>query len=178
MELLKIDLGCGKNKKEGFLGVDSISFPGVDIVADLRQPWPWKDNEVDEAHCSHFLEHLTADERIHFVNELDRVLKPGGKCTLICPHWKSCRAYGDPTHVWPPVSEFWFYYLSKEWRKANAPHTDSEIRTPGFKCDLECTWGYGLDPSLLVRNVEYQQHAMKFYTEATPDIIGTLKKKV
>jgi hypothetical protein len=33
---LKLDLGCGKNKKPGFLGVDSRKFDGVDWVADLR----------------------------------------------------------------------------------------------------------------------------------------------
>lgn len=34
---LKLDIGCGKNKKEGFYGVDIIDFDGVDIVADLRE---------------------------------------------------------------------------------------------------------------------------------------------
>jgi hypothetical protein len=102
---LKLDFGCGPNKREGFQGVDSIAFPGVDFVVDLRQRWPWEDNSVAEAHASHFIEHLTAMERVHFANELYRVLKPGGKCTVIVPHWGSCRAYGDPTHCFSDDTE-------------------------------------------------------------------------
>ena len=169
---LKIDLGCGPNKREGFTGVDVRQFDGkVDVVADLRKKWPFADGSVSEAHTSHFVEHLEAHERIHFVNELYRVLKPGGKCQLIVPHWASCRAYGDLTHKWPPVSEFWFYYLSKEWRATNAPHND------GYVCDFECGWGYSLHQSIMARNQEYQQNAIQFYKEAAQDIIATLTKK-
>lgn len=167
---LKLDLGCGKNPREGFIGVDSRDF-GQQIVADLRKPWPWADGSVEEAHTSHMVEHLTAEERIHFVNELYRVLKPGAKCTLIVPHWGSCRAYGDLTHQWPPVSEFWFYYLSKDWRATNAPHNDA------YTCDFECVWGYGLSPQIATRNQEYQQYAMANYKEAISDIHATLTKK-
>lgn len=31
---LKLDLGCGKNKKEGFTGVGRCVFPGVDVVTE------------------------------------------------------------------------------------------------------------------------------------------------
>lgn len=168
---MKLDLGCGQNKKDGFVGVDCRNFKGVDKVADLTKKWPWKNGSVEEVHCSHFIEHLTAAERIHFANELHRVLKPGGKCTLIVPHWASCRAYGDLTHQWPPVSEFWFYYLSKDWRVTNAPHND------GYTCDFECTWGYSLHQELQARNQEYQMHAMTFWKEAAQDIIATLTRK-
>lgn len=169
---LKLDLGCGPNKKEGFIGVDSRKFPGVDKVVDLgKAKWPWKDNSVVEAHSSHMLEHLTGPERIHFVNELYRVLKPGAGCQLIVPHWASCRAYGDLTHQWPPVSEFWFYYLDKNWRAANAPHND------GYTCDFECTWGYSLHQNIQTRNQEYQMHAISFWKEAAQDIIATMKKR-
>src|SRR5882724_1905776 len=76
--IIKLDLGCGKNKREGFLGVDRRKFPGVDAVADLTEKqWAFDvdfldkyfpidddsdtslslpDSSVTEAHCSHFLE--------------------------------------------------------------------------------------------------------------------------
>lgn len=177
MSEVKLDLGCGKNKRAGFTGVDSIKFEGVDEVADLRQKWPWADESVDEVHCSHFVEHLTARERVHFCNELYRVLKVGAKAQIITPHWSSARAYGDMTHQWPPVSEFWFYYLDKTWRKSNAPHDDSEFNPEGYSCDFECTWGYSLHGSLNVRNAEYQQHAIQFWKEACQDISANFKKR-
>lgn len=166
---LKLDLGCGKNARDGFTGVDCRDF-GQPLVVDLRQPWPWENDSVAEVHTSHFIEHLTAPERIHFVNELCRVLRPGAKAQIIVPHWASCRAYGDLTHQWPPVSEFWFYYLSKKWRAENAPHNDA------YTCDFEATWGYLINPKIAVRNQDFQQFAMEFYKEAAQDICATLIK--
>jgi hypothetical protein len=167
---LKLDLGCGKKVEPGFIGVDSRAF-GQDIVTDLTARWPWDDGTVEEARACHFIEHLTAAQRIHFVNELHRVLVPGGKCQMIVPNWSSCRAYGDLTHQWPPVSEMWFYYLKKEWRDENAPHNE------GYTCDFEATWGYGMHPTIAARNQEYQQHALTFFKEAAQDIVATLIKR-
>jgi hypothetical protein len=175
--VMKLDFGCGPNKRDGFLGVDRHPFPGVDQVVDLTvTPWPWADGSVIEAHASHFLEHLDAWQRVSFCNELDRVLHRGGTCQIIVPHWASCRAYGDPTHVWPPVSEFWFYYLSREWRLQNAPHCDISTTPKGFNCNLEATWGYSLRPDVTVRNQEFQQFAIGNYKEAVQDMIATIRK--
>jgi hypothetical protein len=183
---IRLDFGCGPNKREGFQGVDAIAFVGVDHVVDLTTaPWPWADGSVAEAHASHFVEHLTAVERVTFVNELYRILAPGGTCQIVVPHWASNRAYGDPTHQWPPVSEMWFYYLSREWRLGdpakglgpNAPHTDATFWPQGFACNFEATWGYSLRQDLTMRNQEYQQSALANYKEAAQDIIATLTKR-
>ena len=166
---MKLDLGCGPNKREGFHGVDRRAFPGVDTVLDLTGPWPWPDGSVEEAYSSHFVEHLTSSERCRFWNELHRVLAPKGRATITVPFWRSGRAYGDPTHVWPPISEMTFFYLNREWRAANAPHCDELL-----SCDFEATWGYNLHPSLSVRNAEWQQFAVSYYAEAIQDIVATL----
>lgn len=180
-EPIRLDIGCGKNKKAGFVGVDAIKFDGVDSVFNAgTEKWPYEDNSVEEIHASHFLEHLTnledRFERVHFFNEAYRVLKQGAKMTLIFPHWASNRFYGDPTHK-EPFSEFGFYYLSKEWRAGNAPHADAEHNPKGYACNYEATWGYAMHPSLNVRNAEYQQHAMQFWLEARQDIHATLTKR-
>lgn len=181
---IKLDLGCGKNKKGAdWIGVDVIDFEGVDLVMNVgKDRWNFEDGTVDEVHASHFVEHLLPMERIHFVNELYRVLKPAtynsaggltsGFCTIIVPHWSSQRAYGDLTHQWPPVSEFWFYYLDKDWRAVNAPHNLD------YKCNLAVQWGYNMHPELQARNTEYQQNAMKWWKEACSDLIAYLSKKV
>jgi hypothetical protein len=177
-EPIKLDIGCGPNKQPGHIGLDQIAFPGVDHVIDAgRDAWPFDRGSVASAHSSHFAEHLTAIERVFFFNELYRVLAVGGQCQLIVPHWGSCRAYGDPTHQWPPIGEFTFYYLSREWRMANAPHTDRQHWDKGYDCDFDVTWGYSLHPALASRNGEYQQFALQNYKEAAQDIIATLTKK-
>src|SRR5271154_7080669 len=107
--LLKLDLGCGPNPRDGFDGVDIIKFNDrVKFVFDLCEKkngkfvrWPWKDSSVEEFHCSHVVEHFNAIQRCHLVNEIYRCLVEGGKATIITPHWCSTRAYGDPTHCWP-----------------------------------------------------------------------------
>lgn len=200
---IKLDLGCGPNKRQGFTGVDRIQFPGVDVVLNLAETltegawvfneatktkqrrlssgfaeWPWPENSVEEIHCSHTIEHFDSAERVHIFNEMYRIMKPGAKATIIAPHWCSCRAYGDPTHKWPPVSEFLFYYLLKDWRRTQAPHTDAEHWPQGFKCDFDATWGYSLQQDIVSRNQEYQQNALKFWKEAAQDIIATLTKRV
>ena len=176
---VKLDLGCGPNKKEGFLGIDQYSFDGkVDHVMKLGfERLPYADGSVDEIHTSHFIEHLGAEERCHVINEAYRVLKVGATMTIIVPHYGSNRAYGDPTHVWPPMGEMWFYYLDKNWRQTQAPHTDKANWAPGYDCDFMATWGYSVNPALLQRNQEFQQFALTWYKEAIQDIHATLTKR-
>ncbi len=175
---VRLDLGCGPGKAPGFLGVDKLSFPGVDVVFDLAssKKWPWPDNSVEEARSSHFIEHLTGIERVHFMNELHRVLAPGAKALITTPHWASNRAYGDFTHQWPPVSEFWFYYLKREWRLVNAPHTDSKWNPAGYDCDFDASWGYTLHPQVVTKAQAAQMDMLTFYKEAAQDTVATLTK--
>lgn len=180
-KLLNIDLGCGPSKKEGFIGVDKYKMKGVDVVLDIgKEKWPWKDNTVDEVNCSHFIEHLTNFggkwERVHFFNELYRVMKKGAKASITFPHWASERYYGDPTHC-EPFSEMGFYYLDKDWRDTQAPHSDKKWNKNGYSCDLGATWGYSLRQDLLTRNQEYQMSALQKEKGAAQDIIATLTKK-
>lgn len=166
---MKLDFGCGKNPREGFEGVDILDF-GQPWKVDINEPWPWEDGSVEEAHASHFIEHLDAAGRIHFVNELYRVLKPGGQCMVITPHWNSARAYGDLTHKWPPVSEFWFYYLSKEWREQQAPHNVD------YTCNFGVTWGYTFHPGGNGWNPDRVQYAIAWFKEYLQDTVATLTK--
>jgi hypothetical protein len=166
---VKLDIGCGKNKKAGFHGVDAIEFPGVDTVLDVRVDWPWEDNSIEEVHASHFLEHLTGEERVHFFNELYRVLKPGAGAMIIVPSWTSERAYGDPTHKWPPVCGFAFYYLNKAWREANAPHT-------GYTCDFDFSGGNSLAPPWGTKEDSVQAHAQVHYLNVAQDMFVTVVK--
>jgi hypothetical protein len=206
--LLKLNLGSGPSKMEGYLSVDSVAFPNVDHVVNLAERcalspearaerdgfrsgkiagepahswnesgfkrWPWPDNSVSDIHMSHVLEHFTGLERVHIANEMYRVLVNQGKATVITPHWGSNRAYGDFTHEWPPVSEMYLCYLSKAWRKANAPHTDIEFNPRGHNCDFQAqgvhTYETGRYPG---RNQEFVQFALSNYRDAVMDFHAT-----
>jgi|ERR1700690_123412 len=191
-KLLKLDLGCGKNKKgPEWTGVDAIKFDGVDVVCNLAEEtvksefvqknptfvkWPWEDNSVDEAHSSHFIEHLNAKERIHFCNELYRVLKPGAKASIVAPDWSSSRSIGDLSHQFPPVCDFFMYYLDYAWRQGNAPHLDVKYNPNGYNCNFGCQWGFSMAPDIQTRNQEYQQNALAHWINAAQDNIATWTK--
>jgi hypothetical protein len=172
-----LDLGCGPNKRPGFLGVDRRAFAGVDVVTDLTGLWPWTDESVEEIHMSHVLEHFTGVERVHIFNEMHRVLVKGGKATIVTPHWCSNRAYGDFTHAWPPVSEMLYFYVSKEWRLRNAPDNDVQWNPQGYTCDFEATWGYTIHPELATKSGERVAFSTQFYKEACQDLAATLTRK-
>jgi hypothetical protein len=192
---VKLDLGAGVNKREGFLGVDILKLKGVDMVVDLTKKWPWKDNSVDEIHMSHTMEHFTQEERVHVCNEMYRVLKKveydsagkttKGFATIITPAIFADRAYGDPTHKWPAVGDWFYLYLNRTWRMgnekgegANAPHADIKHNKKGYSCDFERTVAsYNIHPSLQGRNQEYQTNALTFWKEAAQDIIAVIIKK-
>lgn len=167
----RLNIGCGRDIREGWLNVDAIDFPGAEVW-NLTNRWPLEDGSVEEIHASHVIEHFGSQYRCWVMNESYRVLMPGGKMTVIVPHWNNNRAYGDPTHQWPPVSEMWFWYLNRKWRDEQAPHTNSML-----SCDFDATFGYSLAPAIQARNSEFQQFALNHYGNAAQDIHATLTKK-
>lgn len=171
---VKLDLGCGDNKKDGFLGVDKFATASTDHVFDLLEfPWPVDDGAVEEAHCSHFFEHIPAGKRVPFMEELYRVLAKGAKAMFITPHAHSDRAIQDFSHEWPPIVPASYLYFNKGWRESNKlTHGAYAIG-----CDYDFGYGYSLDADITVRNAEYQQFAIKHYNNAASDLIVTLTKR-
>jgi predicted SAM-dependent methyltransferase len=107
--MTKLDLGCGGSKREGFVGVDSLNLPGVDVVHNLTQyPYPFEDNSVDEIWMDNVLEHL--DNPLRVVEEIHRICKQGALVHIGVPYFRSFYAAIDPTHV-NSFGVFWFNYF-------------------------------------------------------------------
>jgi len=108
---MKIDLGCGRRKKEGYFGIDVQSLEGVDLVCDCNEIIPLPDSCAEEIHAVDFLEHLYNDKRIHIMNEAWRLLKHGGLFYSKTPSTDGRGAFQDPTHYsfWNQNS-FRYYY--------------------------------------------------------------------
>ena len=96
---MKLDIGCGKNKREGYVGIDVAKDSDADIIASALSI-PIKDAVVDEINCSHLMEHLYPEEAQKFFDEIFRVLKEGGEASLkVDRDWTRQRLLSkDPEH--------------------------------------------------------------------------------
>ena len=96
----RLNVGCGNQKKPGWIGIDKVKTPATNLVRDLARGLPFEDSSVDEIYCDNVLEHIGPPEDFIFVlNEFHRVLKPGSVATIIVPDARSQGAWQDPTHV-------------------------------------------------------------------------------
>lgn len=94
----KLNFGCGKDLKKGYVNADIAKLPGVDAWFDFDQyPYPFKDNEFGEVYCRHVLEHTK--NLIATMEELFRITKHNGTIKVICPYFAGQGAYNDPTHT-------------------------------------------------------------------------------
>lgn len=186
---IKLSLGCGNNKPEGFLGVDIVKTDAADYVQDLLK-FPWSqfaDNSVDEIECSHFVEHIPHGDGYHdpflqFFDEIYRILKPAefdpanpniplkGFIQIVCPYYSSMRAWQDPTHQ-RAISEASFLYLNKQWR------IDNKLDHYDVSCDFDFSYGYALSPDWVNRSQDAQTFAIRHYTNVVTDIQVQLVKR-
>ena len=106
---MKLNLGCCDDIRAGWLNVDIV--PPADQIVDLTvAPWPWPDNSIDEICARDVIEHLPNKRQT--MNEMWRVLKPGGVVRIQVPHaTDGDGGHCDPTHVsyWTP-SDFEYYH--------------------------------------------------------------------
>ncbi|MEH2295226.1 methyltransferase domain-containing protein [Nostoc sp.] len=111
-KVIRVDLGCGTHKEEGFIGVDVIAGDQVDVIADLNGHFPFPDNSVGFIKAHDIIEHLP--DRIHTMNEIWRICKPDAIVYISVPSTDGRGAFQDPTHV-----SFWnlnsFMYYCQEF---------------------------------------------------------------
>lgn len=111
---IRLDIGCGRNKQAGFVGMDRRALPGVDIVWNWNEfPWPLPDESVVMVLASHVVEHVSPIDGnfIDWMNELWRVCKIGAEVVIATPHGYSSGYLQDPTHC-NPCSEATFAYFT------------------------------------------------------------------
>ena len=107
---MKLNLGCGRDIREGWINIDCTGGPGVDYVIDFDNSpdLPFPDDAIEHSEASHLIEHL--HRPLPFMEELWRVTIPGGTVDLLCPHGSSDGADEDPTHVRRMYEGSWAYY--------------------------------------------------------------------
>lgn len=118
---IRLDIGGGANPQPGFINIDILPLPGVDIIWDLENtPWPLKDESVLTAIASHVLEHIDPHKGvfINVMNEIWRVLKPNAQFAFVVPHAESHGYAQDPTHC-NMINETTMHYFDPDPEGAN-----------------------------------------------------------
>ena len=125
-----LELGCGRNKRPGAIGIDKVDLPGVDIVADIEDGLAFiPDNSIDEIYSFSCFEHIRNFEKL--MSEIVRVLKNGGKTIVYVPHFSSPYYYSDPTHTRFFGLYSFYYFVNHRYRlKRKVPnyYFDTKIR--------------------------------------------------
>ncbi len=92
-----LDLGCGRHKIPGAIGVDISPDRSVDIIHELNSfPYPFETSSFEAIHCRHIIEHI--EDLVPFFNEIHRIGKRGCLVKGVMPHFSSACSYSDPTH--------------------------------------------------------------------------------
>jgi hypothetical protein len=99
---MKLNIGCGFNKLDGYSNVDQFPECAPDVLWDLEQtPWPFAESSVEELVAHHVLEHLGQETKVFFaiIKELYRLMRHGGLLRITVPHPHHPTFLSDPTHV-------------------------------------------------------------------------------
>jgi predicted SAM-dependent methyltransferase len=98
MNIEKLDVGCGSRKRKGYIGMDIVAIPGVDIVHNMNiSPWPIETGVVSEIIFDDVLEH--SKEFLTILSEVYRISKNQCIVKISVPHFSSDNMYTDPTHT-------------------------------------------------------------------------------
>ena len=110
---VNIQLGGGKDCPRGFINVDMLDIPEVDVVHNFEKiPWPFPDNCADMLVASHLVEHINPTDNgfIKFMDEAWRISKTGCKFMISTPFAGSYAYFQDPTHINPcNDATFWYF---------------------------------------------------------------------
>jgi SAM-dependent methyltransferase len=111
-----LEAGCGTGNFLQCFGDQNIRVSGCDLSpmagVDLKNvsvqqcdieagPFPYESSAFDVVYSKSLIEHLAAPTV--YLNEVMRILKPGGLCLTLTPDWESNYKifFDDPTHIRP-----------------------------------------------------------------------------
>lgn len=125
---VKLHLGCNTDIRQGYINVDRLPGPGIDVATDLNERWPWEDDSIDYIRAYHLFEHLDGPPSLPgqfwCMNEAWRILKPGGELEMEVPSMNGPGGVQDPTHVtfWV-LNTFLYFQAGTNHHALYFPHT-------------------------------------------------------
>lgn len=182
--MIKLNLGCGQNLREGYINVDKYASFAPDVVWDLEVfPWPFDTNSAEEIVMHHSLEHMgaTADVFLSIMKELYRVSAPAATIKITVPHPRSDAFAGDPTHVRainPAIIALFSKKNNLRWKELGWPNTplatyiDVDFDVAHTHYDLTPHWAQQYQSGKITR--EDLEFAMSSYFNVVDAVHFTL----
>jgi ubiquinone/menaquinone biosynthesis C-methylase UbiE len=107
-----LDVGCGRDKLPGALGMDKNPRSDADVIHDLDQlPWPLEDSRFDFVRAQDVLEHVS--DFFGVMEEIHRVCRDGALVEVRMPFMSSLHFATDPTHRRAGTSATFDYFDPK-----------------------------------------------------------------
>ena len=185
--MIRLNLGAGDRHVNGFMCID-IAPPPCPVcgmgdenrqsrTVDLSRRWPWAYDNVEEVIALDVCEHIPdADKahratlhmpaysgRIHFMNELHRILVPGGRATIETPNaGRGVGFFQDPSHTTPWCLGTFHYFEAGHHARNRMAEKLSYGITAAFRIiSLNETQEPGVDPREIVWKIKAVLEAVK-----------------
>ncbi len=135
---MKLNAGCGREHRAGWLNADRRCLPGVELVFDLERPWPFAANSLQGAELRDVMEHL--EDVVFAMDEACRVLQPEALLEIRGPHADGKDVWLDVTHRrafvehsfdhfdWSTPLGQQFRYGMASWQRLHVERTANAIR--------------------------------------------------
>lgn len=144
--MLKLNFGCGRQHLPGYINIDISAECKPDTVWDItKSPYPIDWMGAERIEMDNLAEHIEAHTLIKVINEIHRILKPGGTLWMRTPHVRFTpehlrAAFTDPTHI-----NYFTLDTFQYWDKDHKRHK-------AFGRD------YGILPWKVIRNEEWSEN--------------------
>ena len=134
---MRIQVGCGNDKRQGYVNIDSSKEVNPDVVWNLEKtPLPFKDNEINFVLANHVMEHI--ENFIPLMHDLHRVCKPNSIIKIRTPFYSSWGQFNDPTH-----RRFFTLFTFEYFKKNNYSHEVSCNKDMFFPKKIKINYGIG-----------------------------------
>jgi SAM-dependent methyltransferase len=177
-DVRRMNWGSGEHADVGWINSDIKEGPGVDIACDIRDGLPLDTSSLDYIVSHHALVEIPMSEMIVVLEELRRVLKPGGVLRLGLPDLeKGIQAYlaNDPAYFLIPDEDaasiggkFITQVLWYGWTRTLFTHDFAEemLRKAGFRDVVACPFHETKSEHPEIVGQDTREHE-SFFVEAT-----------
>jgi len=95
---MKLNLGCGRAYRPGWINVDRNPDIRSDIRADFMHDLPFAESSIDLISLDNVIEHIPRDRMFGFLEDLHRICHAGAHIVIYAPHYSGMHAFKHLAH--------------------------------------------------------------------------------